>query len=163
MVASINARRTSHHSTSIPSFRGSSGVRPLCPRTTPSAIIMNSFEERNRSARFWQELLSDRARLAEQFASRPPPFRRPLVFHCSAPRGSSSQIFENGRKCWRGLIPSAPKGIRGPLPRPARGHKPVAGRAPPQMGPQRFAGPRAAFPRSCRKERRSPGLPPTIL
>ena len=105
----------------------------------------------------------DRARVADQFASRPPPFRRPLVFHCSAPRGSSSQIFEDGRKCWRGLIPKAPKGIRGPLPQPARGHKPVAGRAPPQMGPQRFAGPRAAFPRSCRKERRSPGLPPTIL
>ncbi len=73
------------------------------------------------------------------------------------------ECFRDHHRNMNGLIPSARKGIRGPLPQPARGHKPVAGRAPPQMAPQRFAAPQAAFPRSCRKERRSPGLPPTIL
>lgn len=74
-----------------------------------------------------------------------------------------TSAFRDHHRIMNGLIPSARKGIRGPLPQPAPGHKPVAGRASPQMAPQRFAGPRAAFPRSCRKERRSPGLPPTIL
>src|SRR5438552_3447974 len=97
-----------------------------------------------------------------------PPASRPFADHLGferhgVPSCPTTSAFRDHHRIMNGLIPSARKGIRGPLPQPAPGHKPAAGRASPQMAPQSFAGPRAAFPRSCRKERRSPGLPPTIL
>src|SRR6266566_5941785 len=108
---------------SLPPLVASINASPTwCPRTTASVIILNSFEERNR--RFSQELFGatkdvplDRAPVADEFASRPPPFRRPLVFHCSPATAPQRSTFSR-------LVASAGTGSSHPRGKESEGRSP---------------------------------------